>query len=256
MNFPQPPKSIGGLAEYYGCSERTIKRHRAAGAPLYDLDAMAEYLPLHSGAPAGMKRKVAEHKASKGGGTESLSGDADWAEFEKSVRTDDPKEAMEKIARARDFAAFKFEKASRLNDKEEMGFYANLLSKFEGVFHDAALRAKKLGLDDGELLPRPEVERIAWALAYWTLRAVDQNMDALTSKLTALSPGFDAAKVRAVLEPELLSARFLTPYARAAKIQSGVSIPVWLVAKMRESCGDFIENGEAAFNEVSPDENA
>lgn len=250
MSYPQPPETIVGLVDYYECSESTIKRHRAKGAPLNDLDAMLNWLPNQKDAPAGMKRKLAEYKAQRSGDSPQLTGDADWAEFEKMARTDDPKESMVKIARARDFVAFKFEKASRANERDDMGFYANLLAKFEGVFHDAQLRAKKLGIDDGELLPRPEVERIAWAIAYWLLRATDQNLDALTSKLTALSPGFDAAPVRAVLEPELLSARFLIPFARAAKIQSGVTIPQWLYDKMKESTGDFLENGEREFEQV------
>jgi hypothetical protein len=254
MSYPQPPETIVGMVEYYDCSESTIKRHRAKGAPLNDLDAMLNWLPNQKDAPAGMKRRLADYKAQRSGDSPQLTGDADWAEFEKMVRTDDPKESMVKIARARDFVAFKFEKASRANEKDDMGFYANLLSKFEGVFHDAALRAKKLGLDEGELLPRPEVERIAWALAYWTLRAVDQNLDALSSKLAALSPGLEAGPIRAVLEPELLSARFLTPYARAAKIQSGVTLPEWLVAKMRESVGDYLSNGEQQFDSVTAEQ--
>jgi hypothetical protein len=234
----------------YRVSLRTVKRWAAKGAPLGDDPAMIEWARGQTNLPAGFLGWIDDQSPKKTAPAEGA--DNDWAEFERLARTDDPKASMEKIAKARDFASFKFEKASQVDARGDMKFFADLLAKMESCLHDAQLRAKKLGVDEGELLPRPEVERIAWALAYWTLRAVDQNLDALSSKLAALSPGLEAGPIRAVLEPELLSARFLTPYARAAKIQSGVTLPEWLVAKMRESVGDYLEDGEAAFDTVEP----
>lgn len=253
VSLPKPPRSVAGQAEFYRVTPRTIDRWRAREAPLLDVAAMIEWAPNQKSLPDSFLARIAELKAMQPGGKKTaMEGDADWQEFISQARSGDAKESLEKLALARDFASFKFEKASRATDKDNMKFYAELLSKFEGVFHDAQLRARKLGIDEGELLPRSEVERITWAVAYWLLRATDQHLDAITSKLKALSPGLDAEPVRAVLEPELLSCRFLEPFAKAARIQSGVGLPGWLFAKMRESAGDFLEAGEKQFDEVKP----
>jgi DNA-binding transcriptional MerR regulator len=245
---PGPGMTVGGQVLWWGVSETIIKRLRAQGAPLHSPKELAEWRKTHK-VPEAVAAKLDETE--KPSAESELENDVDWEEFEKRVRSDDPKESMAQLAKARDFAAFKFEKAGRLNDTKKQEFYSKLLTRFEGAFHDAQLRGKRLGLDAGELLPRPEVERILWALAHWLLRSTDQHLDAITAKLTALSPGLSATPVRAVLEPELLSQRFLVPFAHAAKIQNGVGLPGWVVAKMRESAGDFLENGEKQFDEIT-----
>jgi hypothetical protein len=198
--------------------------------------------------PQGFAERCEELKEkAKGVGIPATAAE-DWSEFELLIRTESPQEAMVKITKARDWAYFKLEKAAKADDKKGVKFYGDLLGKMEAILHDAILRAKRLGLDSGELLPRPEIERILWALAYWILRSTDQHLDAISAKLTKLSAGLDDARVRAVLEPELLSQRFLGPFAQAAKLQNGVGLPQWVVAKMRESAGDFLEGGEKQFD--------
>jgi hypothetical protein len=239
-------------ANKYRVGERTIKRWAAKGAPLGDDAAMVEWSKAQTNLPTGFLEWLDEQKrglAPKDGGAPTT--ESDWQEFEKIARTDDPKDAMQKIAKARDFAAFMLEKAWKSESTKDQKHFADLLAKMESCLHDAQLRAKKLGVDSGELLPRPECERILWALAHWLLRSTDQHLDAITAKLTALSPGLAATPVRSVLEPELLSQRFLVPFAHAAKIQNGVGLPGWVVAKMREAAGDFLENGEKQFEEIS-----
>lgn len=253
-----PPKSIGGLAVWWGVGERTIKRLRKLGAPLGDDTKMMAWLPLQKNIPQAMYQR-GEARASgvepKDEGSTGASSQADWKAFveqhetaKKEGKNEAPKEALELLIEHRDFAGFCFKSAAKANNKADMKFFAGLLATFEGVIHDAQLRAKKLGIDQGDLFQRTEVERIVFALAYWLLRSTDQHLDALSGKLKALAPGLEAVAVRAVLEPELLSDRFLVPMAQAAKMQNGVSLPDWLVAKMRESCGDFLENGEKEFD--------
>jgi hypothetical protein len=236
-------------AQKYRVGERTIKRWAAKGAPLQDEDGMAEWSKGQTNLPAGFLEWLDERK--RGLSPDQPTTLSDWAEFEKLVRSDDPKDAMAKIAKARDFAAFMLEKAWKAENRKDQKHFSDLLAKMESCLHDALLRSKKLGIDSGELLPRPEVERVLWALAYWLLRSADQHQDALTTKLTALSPGLAAGPVRAILDPELLSTRFLTPFAYAAKLQGGVGLPAWVVAKMREAAGDFLENGEQHFENIA-----
>jgi hypothetical protein len=235
-------------AQRYRCGERTIKRYAAKGAPLGDDAAMAEWAKGQSNLPGGLLEWCDEYKRKNTAGDRAPETQSDWDEFQKIARSDDPKDAMAKIAKARDFAAFMFEKASRADNRKDQKHFSDLLAKMEACLHDAQLRAKKLGVDSGELLPRPEVERVIFAMAFWLMRSADQHLDSLTARLRALAPGLDGEPIRSVLEGELLSDRFLVPFAQAAKIQNGVALPEWVVAKMREACGDFLEHGEKAFD--------
>lgn len=242
-----PPKNIGGQAQYYGVSEKTIKNYRAVGAPLHSVEEMVNWVKDRRVA-AGLlvKLRALTHTEEPPGDKKE---DPDWEAFSRQTATDDPKEAMAKIAKARDYAAFKFERAAKIADKPNEKFYAELLAKMESTLHDAQLRQRKLGLDEGELIRRPELERILFALAFWTLRSTDLHLDALTSQLEKIAPGLPKEQTRRLLEGELLSDRFLVPFARAAGQQSGVSVPAWIVTKLRTVCGDYLAKGEALFDE-------
>jgi hypothetical protein len=236
-------KTTKELAERWGIEDRQAQRHRKDGVPL---DNDADMVRWYTSLPTDSQRKLTPEFSRRihevGAKLRVMPGTgAEW-------EADTPKESLADIKEARDFAAFRFKLAAKANDRLDMKAFADLLSTFEGVVHDAELRAKKLGLDAGELLPRPEIERILWALAYWLLRSTDQHLDAISAKLTKLSAGLDDARVRAVLEPELLSQRFLGPFAQASKLQNGVGLPAWVVAKMREAAGDFLEGGEMEFD--------
>ena len=245
----QPPPDMQGQAAWWRINRRTALRWRNQGVPLHSREMTLAWWDKQdqSKLPQGFNARCEELRGNQ---KRDLPGesDRDWAEFEAQARTDDPKEAMAKISRARDWAYFKLEKAAKLDDNKGQKFYSDLLAKMESTLHDAQLRAKKMGLDEGELIPRPEIERIIWAQAFWLMRSSSKHLDAISVKLAAKFPSVEAKDVRDVLEPELLSDRFLIPYARASKIASGVTIPDWLVSEMRKACGDFLEKGEAAFD--------
>jgi hypothetical protein len=229
------------IAEFWNVTDRTVKTWRAKGAPVEDDDGMAKWLRAHPACITdGVRKRLRDF-------TSLSSVDPDWEEFQKAAieqTDDDPKKAMAMIAKARSFAAFKFEKASAVNDQDGIKFYADLLAKLEGTLHDAQLRAKKLGIDQGELVPRSEVERILRAWAFWSMRSVDADLADLCPKLTGLAQVNDA---RAVLEPALLSARFLKPFVRASRISSPAAVPGWMVAIVQDAVDDYIEDGAREF---------
>lgn len=246
--------SLQELADYWRVKVRTISRWKlmAPPGPMRDVAAMVEWSAGQYKLSTACRKRIDELRNALGVSPLEKK-NVDWEQSQaKSPAKDNPDAALAAILRARDFAAWKFEQAARNNVRPDMKFYADLLSQFEGVIHDAQLRARKLGIDDGELLPRPEVERVVWALAYWLLRSTDQHLDALTSALTVIAPGLEGEAVRRVLESELLSNRFLVPFAKAARVQGGVTLPTWLVAKMREATGDFLKKGSERFDEVKP----
>lgn len=247
-----PGKTIGGQAVFWGISERTAKSERVKGTPLHSVDDTREWAKTRR-VPNAVRQRLADVGAGESAGS-AQPGAPDprqqWEEFERQAKKAEgaPRESLAAMMQARDFAAFRFTEAAKKNDKADMKFFADVLSTFDGVIHDAQLRAKKLGIDQGELLPRPEVERIILAIGYWMLRSTYQHLDALEAQLRRLAPELDGGPLRNALEGELLSVRFLEPFVRASKIQNGVAVPEWVVAKLRETCGDFLSGGERLFD--------
>lgn len=219
-----------------------------------DIEAMIRWSALAEKPPAAFMRRVSELKRERsavsdpgkpGAGAYT---DPDWSEFEKQEKPHPSDgESQQTLERLRDFYAFKLRKANAISDENSIRVFSDLVIKYEKAIRDNALAAKKLGVDVGELLPRPEVERIIFALAYWMLRSADLHIDALTGTITSMAQGLDRDKVRAALDGELLSTRMLIPFARAARLRAGIGLPDWAVAKFKDTAGDYLENGSDSF---------
>lgn len=246
----QVPEHVEKRAAFYGVHARTLYNwaKMTPPAPVMDAAAMVDWVRTVKISPKCQEAidRISDRIHGKTGGSD----DPDWKEFSEAAiksANDDPKAALADLAKARDFAAFKLEKANKQNDRQSIKFYSDLLVKFEGAIHDAQLRARKLGMDEGELLPRHEIERIFFALGFWLMRATDQHLDTLSASIAKRTSDLSAEDVRRVLEPELLSARFLVPFARSASIQSGLSLPQWIVDKLKTVTGDYLADGEKLF---------
>jgi hypothetical protein len=173
--------------------------------------------------------------------------DEDWVKFREGAGATSPKDNKAQINTLemfRDGYAMKLDDAMKRKDMPEIRRWNELLIETTNSIRQNKLAAEKLGLDQGDIISFDEMDRIIFAFGYWSMRAVDQHLDAIAAKLADLSPGFDKRTVRAVLEPELLSKRILIPFAKASK-PSGVSLPARAVAKLSQTVGDFLEDGEA-----------
>ena len=244
--YPRPPASVEKQAAWWRINRRTALRLRDKGLDLRDVPAVLAWLDSQNQKKVahGMMEKATELR---GGNTAEAEievskipgqSDPDWADFDAQVRTEDPKDAMAKIAKARDWAYFKFEKVSKLGDRRAEKHYSDLLAKMEATLHDMQLRAKRLGIDAGDLYPRAEHERVIAAWAYHAMRCVDGGLAALCRKAVGL-PSAEAARV--LLEPFLLSAAYWEPFQHAAKIATGNAMPAWFAAKMADAVDDFVE---------------
>lgn len=251
-----PGKSPTDWAKFWRVNLRTVQRwQKKEGMPHpTNIDGMIRWSAGADKMPAAFVRRIVELRAERAGQDPSKPAgaytDPDWIEFEKTgtaVVADG--EAQQTLERFRDFYAFKLRKANAKSDENEIRAYSDLVIKHEKAIRDNALAAKRLGVDVGELLPRPEVERIIFALAYWMMRAADLHIDALTGTITSMAQGLDRDKVRAALDGELLSTRMLIPFARAARLRAGIGLPDWAVAKFKDTAGDYLENGSELFEQ-------
>jgi hypothetical protein len=180
--------------------------------------------------------------------------DPDYAAFENAYSASHAKDtdALAHLKRMRDFALFKIQRAQARNDFPAVQDATRQLTHYSSVIHDEELRAQKLGREIGELLPRPEAERVARAFAYWSLRAAEDILTTVCPRLATASgtgPLFQE-EIRQLIEPTLLGQRVLGPIARAAQVSSGVHLPQWFVAALRAGIADTLEDGAAVFDSL------
>ena len=242
-SLTKPPKDVAGLAGFYRTTERNIVRYRAKFAPLDDPIKFKAWIGTQASAPEALLERLEDFPDSAGS-EPSFPDAADWEDFEKQARTADPNDAMAKISKVRDWAFFQFEKASKLKKKKDEKFYSDLLAKMEGTLHDAQLRAKKLGLEAGDLVPRAELENVARFLAYHLLRCADGALAKLSKAIAERDPSYPpitAQEVVALGEPLMITAMVFEPMERAMLGDNGAAPPEWLVAAMKEGREEVIE---------------
>lgn len=258
---PLPPISPKTQAAFWRVSHVTIHnwmaKHAEGKMPrVDDIPAMLEW---ERGLPRGGRgrgsvtfvARCAELRVERGEKPPAPKTDEAWIKYREGAGARDPaghKEQIKSLEMFRDGYAMKLDDALARQDHAEVDRWNELLIKTTNSIRQNKLAADQLGLDRGDIISFDEMDRIIAAFGYWTMRAIEQHLDALSGKLAALSPGFEKKNVRAVLEPELLSLRFLVPFAKSAK-PSGIALPARAVAKLKQTAGDYLEDGERLMRE-------
>jgi hypothetical protein len=135
--------------------------------------------------------------------------------------------------------------AARINDQANLAYWESRFLAADKAIRSAELHERKLGLDQGAMLSRPEVERIVHAIAFWLVRGLDQDNKELCRRMLGLT---FVEEGLAVLESVGLQRRLLVPFAKASTCDAGVKVPEWVVDSMREAVDDYCEGGATAFD--------
>lgn len=236
-------QSVEEQAAFWRINRRTLLNWRDDGAPLGDYDGMVEWASKRdpSKLPKGFVAKLRDDGV-EGGGMLGMS-DPDWDEFEEQMRNEDPKVGMERIEKACAWVSFKFQKASQANDRKLETHYAKLVATLESVKHDALLRAKKLGIDSGELLKREDVEKWAHSLGFWLLRGADAALADVTPKLvSAAAHGkLDRDAALQILEPAFISSIVVGPLQRSTTTNAANAVPDMLAESITAGLQSVVE---------------
>jgi hypothetical protein len=236
-------------AAHWGVTPQAIRDWlRRDDMPMpHDVPGMVAWAATPGRKPRGLLAKAAKLRESQGvtePGQKYV--DPDWSDFLANRPADASKDPLEEL---RDYYQIKLRKANAAGDENSIRIYSELVIKYEKAIRDNKLAADRMGIEVGQLVPRADVERWAFGIAYWLMRSTDAALDTLSAKLAPLAPGLEAAKVRATAEPFLLGSMILEPFARAS-IQAGIGLEPWLCDRMRKTCGDYLENGERSFDEL------
>lgn len=142
------------------------------------------------------------------------------------------------LERASKITFIRLDRAINEGDQSSIRFWNGEFIRLQKAIREEQSHARKMGVDEGQLLSKGEVCRLVWALGFWLCRGIDQDLFALAPKLLNLSFEEEA---HAVLDRFFMRARFLAPLTKATTCPSGVTLPVWLVDTIREAVEDFYE---------------
>jgi hypothetical protein len=242
-------------AEFWRVDIRTMQRLKARRPPV-PVDDVEAMIVWYSRLPADAQNKLTATFRSRilelRNGSSNYA-DPDFVEFEANYKADsDPTASLQVFQKQRAYWAFKLTRAQQHHDEAAIDFATKQLIRFESAIHDAQLRAQRLGIDQGDLLPRAEHERISRAVAYWLMRGLDSaalEISARVSTATAAGP-ITPEELHQYLEPILLRHCFLTPLTRATQVAAATTLPAWVVAAYREAVDDSLESGAQLFAEL------
>ena len=239
-------------AEFWRVDRRSVQRWLKAGLPVDNPAEMARFI-LAMKRPADGPRGKAEEilLLERKGAAAPPPAKAKSAEAESlPANTPEPAPRPDPLSEEEiEGAAVDLERASKVTfirlsraidqgDQSSIRFWNGEFIRLQKAIREEQMHARKMGLDEGQLLSKGEVCRLMWALAFWLCRGVEQDVFALAPKLLSLT--FEE-EVHSVLDRFFMRKRFLGPLTKAVTCPSGVSLPAWLVDTLREAVDDFYE---------------
>ena len=141
----------------------------------------------------------------------------------KKVKADEQRNLEE----MRDYYAGQLDEVTNSghNDHEEIKFWNDLWLKADESIRRSQAHERKLGLEQGETLPKAQVEEILKNVI-WAGNACCNNF----SKQIAQSvSGKTPAEVHKILKPNLLALLIFEGFDRLAKVPGEINIPEWVI---------------------------
>ena len=127
----------------------------------------------------------------------------------------------------RDYYSVQLDAASKAADldREEVKFWNDLLLKADESLRKSQAHEKKLGLDSGETLSRPEVERLLQNWIWGGNACCDKYSKQIAQRLSNKPP----AEVHKILKPMLTGLLVFEGLKRMAKVKGAINLPQWFI---------------------------
>ena len=206
-----PRKSQQSYADEYGVSLKILKSWKDLGAPYKDEAKMVTWLLGRGRIPAGAKNWLK----------------ARGVDLDAKAGTDAP--AQDKLQSAEDFrnhCKAKLAEAIGHNDQNEIEFWAKLHLQYDESIRRSETHAAKLGIDNGTVLPRAEVERILRAVMYAGNACVQGALTSICEKLAGIS---EPAEIFRILKPAIVGGRLFAGFEKVKNTRGEPGLPGWVV---------------------------
>lgn len=238
----QPPKSIEALAQFFRVNERTIKRWRAKAAPLHSVEEMSKWMLTQKRIPAGAVARMGELTGKAPDGTTPRN--AAWLKFK--AEHPEPKSLVQQTELFAAFFKLQLDDALDRGHKGDQKFFSEQFFDASNSIRQQKLAADKLGIEEGQLFTKEQLQRVFRAWTFWAMRGADDILAECCPRSLDLKT---VPQARAIWEPAILSQRFVKPFAKASRVESESSLSPWMVETMKDAVDDFIENGAKEFEE-------
>ena len=127
----------------------------------------------------------------------------------------------------RDYYSAQLDAATKSSvvDHERIKFWNDLLLKADESIRKSQAHEKKLGIEQGELLQRTEVERILCNVAWTGNSCIDKYSKQIAQRLSNKTP----AEVHKVLKPTLVALTLFEAMKKVAKCPGNINLPQWVI---------------------------
>jgi hypothetical protein len=242
----KPPEAVKNsnddYARFWGVTPRTVRNWQADGIPFRDPEEMAKAMARAKNVPPGVRAKLDElgMSAAKAKAAEK---DPHWVQFDKDWKAGlytPEKNVPERLSKLCYFHAYKLERCLEVSDDLGAKLYNGLYKDLQELTRKLQLAAEKLGIETGETMRRPDIERIEEARTLWTMAANDRAVAVIVDWILA-NRNATAKQAKDHLESILLSARIVEPHKRATRTKNELSLPAWYVEAMERGVKQFLK---------------
>jgi transcriptional regulator with XRE-family HTH domain len=201
------------IADTFGVGQKMVSRWKQQGAPMNDMQALCKWLRLNR------QRMPKELKA----GIERLEKQSSNNATKKILVEGEDRKTLEDF---RDYYVEQLNVATKADLADEVKHWNDLLLKAEKCIRESEAHIKKLGIEEGEMMPREEIERIIQAMIYGGNACVRGQIKEIAEVLAAES---SPAQIYEMLSPAILGGRIFEGLKVLTKSESQVKLPIWIV---------------------------
>ena len=217
-----PRKTHARWAEEFGVSGKVFKSWASLGAPYQNEPKMITWLLGRGRLPARAKAWL----KSKGINPDT-----------KATADTPAPESLESAEDFRDYYTAKLAEAVRHDDQNSIEFWAKLHLQYDESIRRNEAHAAKLGIDNGTVLPRAEVERILRAVIYAGNACVQGALTSICEKLAGIS---EPAEIYRILKPAIVGGRLFAGFEKVKNTPGQPGLPTWVVECVTEDFKQYL----------------
>jgi hypothetical protein len=224
-------KSHKHYAESFGISINTFRNWLKRGAPYQNKAKMITWLLNLQRLPEGAKEYLKDNGVNIAARSPR-----------KSIKSGTT--GLKDISDFRDYYREKLGQATEANDQDQVKFWSEQFLKTDESIRRSEAHAAKLGIDNGTVLPRAEVERIMRAVFY-AGNACTQGV--LTSICEQLVGYDDPGDLYHALKPAVTGGRLFSGFDKVSNVTGAPNIPSWVVDCVKLEAEQYLGNSESLW---------
>ena len=238
---PQKKTTLLGIARDWGVSLLTVQHWQAKGFPIRDERALAETLV---GSQTSQRVRARAHEVLKGYHKEPDAGDESVFQAEMKLRRN-ALEAVEDLERYLAYFRARVELGQKTGNQAMIEDAIRRFMDLSGAMVRVRKELQKMGEDSGNTIAKSEARQIVRAIGSRCAISMGRLKEFIGKAVVGATTVEEAANR---VEPVIVRTLFFESFKAAAGVAASCGLPEWVVADLRETVGDHIEDGEREFD--------